>query len=505
MTLYPDLVPDLQYITAGAVDGARGAEFTVRQMCRRAFLSYRFHHRSDLKNLMTRALTDDTLPELTGIEQFRRALDPRDIDELFHRPLARLVIDRKPGSVLDYGCGSGRLTERLVSEGITATGYDPDAEVIERCRSYGGQVSYGTADLRDELIEKSARFDLVVCSRVLCTIEDPGEFDSVLRDLRRLVTGSGTVMVAVCNPFHLATESTELAEKHLHANADYRDTFSYRKSVAPNGNTRKEVHRSFALYRRAFTDAGLRIAEVVELDGTDTRSLLPASDHLVFTLSPLPEAGLCVSLLIKSCLMEWRTIERLVRHQVGQLEGPPRFTEKVIVVDPFEGPFSRQYDGPDPDAHRAAMERLLDDGVVDRVVYAPRDPAIIRDTYRRWFGVDSVETHSKNGQQLFATLFGFDSCTGDYVLQLDSDLLILRTDGDHDYLSDMVEVLQDDPGALFVPPSIYQSGPLPYTAEGPDGDWRVEVRGCLFDRRRLQSMLPVDNDGSIPVGGRIVR
>ena len=464
------------------------------QMCRRAFLSYRFHYRSDLKSLMTRALTDDTLPELTGIEHFRRALDPRGFDELFHRPLAQLVLDRGPGSVLDYGCGDGRLTERLASEVITVTGYDPDAEVIERCRSYGSQVRYGTAELRGELIEESARFDLVVCSRVLCTIEDPGEFDSVLRDLRRLVTDSGTVMVAVCNPFHLATVSTELAEKHLPANTGYRDTFSYRKSVAPNGNMRREVHRSFATYRRAITDAGLRIAEVVELDGTDTRSLQPASDHLVFTLNPLPESGPCVSLLIKTCLMEWRTIERLVRHQVGQLEGAARFTEKVIVVDPFEGPFSRQYDGPDPDVHRASMERLLEDGVVDRVVYAPRDPAVIRDTYRRWFGVDSVETHSENGQQLFATLFGFDACTGDYVLQLDSDLLISRTDGDHDYLGDMVEVLQDDPRALFVPLSIFRSGPLPYTPEGPDGDWRVEVRGCLFDRRRLHSVLPVANE-----------
>ena len=81
---------------------------------------------------------------------------------------------------------------------------------------------------------------------------------------------------------------------------------------------------------------------VLELEGTDTRSLRPGSDHLVFRLSPSPEHAPRVSLLIKTCLMEWRIIERLVRHQVGQLEGPVGFAEKIIVVDPSEGPFSRQ-------------------------------------------------------------------------------------------------------------------------------------------------------------------
>ena len=42
--------------------------------------------------------------------------------------------------------------------------------------------------------------------------------------------------------------------------------------------------------------------------------------------------------------MEWGIIERLVRHQVAQLEEPARFVEKVVVVDPSGGPFLRQYD-----------------------------------------------------------------------------------------------------------------------------------------------------------------
>ena len=468
-----------------------GYEF--EQMCRRAFLTYRFPFRSDLKRLMTRALTDSTLPELAGLDRFLEALDPRGLEELYHHPMVDLVAAQGPKAVLDYGCGKGELTEELARRGVRVTGYDPDPASIARCLQYGSQAAYGGRKLLETLSEEDARFDTAVCGRVLCTIADDSEFKNILASLRRLVADSGTVLVAVCNPFHLATVSTELGEKHLPDGYRYEETFVYDKTVAANGNRRSEVHRSFSTYRRAFSEAGFRTTGVTELDGMDTRALLPASDHLIFRLTPAPIYGPRVSLLIKTCLMEWRTIERLVRHQAGQLETPVRFVEKVVVVDTFEGPFARQYDQSDPDAHRAAMERLLSDGVVDRVVYAPTNPETVRSVYRKWFGQESVEAHSGNGQQLFATLFGFDSCSGDYVLQVDSDLLIARHDSAHNYLEEMTDVLRRDPKALFVPMSICRPDTVPYTTEGSNGDWRVEVRGCLFDRERLRSVLPVPN------------
>ena len=63
-------------------------EDDFEQMCRRAYLTYRFHYRSDLKRLMTRSLTDPAMPELTGFDLFLRALQPRGMNELFYRPMA---------------------------------------------------------------------------------------------------------------------------------------------------------------------------------------------------------------------------------------------------------------------------------------------------------------------------------------------------------------------------------------------------------------------------------
>ena len=458
-----DIVP------ASAVDFA--------QMCRRSFLSYRFHFRSDLKSLMTKARTERDMPELIGFEHFKHALDPRGLDELFYQPMTRLVLECRPGTVLDYGAGDGRLAERLSQEGVNVTAYDPVSEIIGECRKHGSPVEYGNRKLLHRLLEDRSRFDVLVCSRVLCTIADSVEFEDALMDLRRLVSKSGQVMVAVCNPFHIQVVSTELAVKQLPASFNYEDTFPYTKTVATLGNRRTEIHRSMSTYCRAFRSAGFSVDDVVELEGTDTRSLRPSSDHLVFRLSPISEHVPSVSLLVKTCQMEWRIIERLVRHQVRQLEGPVRFVENIIVVDTSGGPFSRQYEQPDPKAHRDVMDRLIEDGVVDRVVYAPEEPEIIRRTYEKWFGVASEEAQSVNGQQLFATLYGFDTCKGDYVLQLDSDMLISRKDSAHNYLAEMVEVFQRDPWALFVPLSICRPEKLPYTAGGPKGDWRVGGAG----------------------------
>ena len=469
----------LKFIDYGS-DIVSWDESEFEQMCRRAYLTYRFPFRSDLKHLMTESLTDASLPELTGLDQFRRAVNPRGLGELYYRPMADLVSAERPDSVLDYGCGDGRLGEELAVRGIHVTGYDPDSSMISKYMDRGRQATCGDRKLLERLLAESVKFDMVVCGRVLCTIADKAEFDAVLADLRHLVSDSGTVLVAVCNPFHLSAESTELWRKHLPAGFEYQDTFVYDKTVAASRNTRREVHRSDSTYRRAFINAGFHVDGVIELEGTDTGALLPSSDHLVFRLKPAPMDGPRVSLLVKTCVMEWRTIERQVRHLVEQLETPLQFAERLVVVDTYEGPFARQYDEPDPEAHRAAMEALLSDGVVDRVVYAPDGPAAIRAIYLKWFSAESVETHSANGQQLFATLYGFESCTGDHVLQVDSDLLVVRHDGGHDYLAEMVDVLSHGPeGTVRAPEHL------------PPGTGCLHPRGTQRRLARRGAGLPV--------------
>lgn len=466
------------------------------RMCQRAFLMYRFHGWSGLRQIMRRALRDDGLPHLTGFAHFQRMLEPADGKAQLDRLLLDMALAGEPATVFDYGCGKGKLAEVMATRGLQVTAYDIDAAAIRRCRSHGDSVRYLDADafsaLDDAQEQTPARFDAVVCSLVLCNIEAPGTFNAVLADLRKLVAERGRVIVAVCNPFYTFVGGGEFNRRHLPADAAYHSVFTYRKDMPATGRSRRDIHRPFHCYTRAFLRAGLMVEQVREMQGADAR-LWPASDFLVFDLRPAPVMRARVSLLIKTCCMEWRTIERLVRHKARQLAVPGGFLETLVIVDSRRDGFLRQYDDADPAAHQAAMRRLLDDGVVDKVIYAPEDAAAVAATYRRWFGADTAATHAANGQQLFATLYGFDACRGDYVLHMDSDILIGRPDPAHDYLADMIGVLEQNPRALFVSLPV-PGAAKPYRPADSDGQpWGVDPRCGLFDRRRLHAVRPLPN------------
>lgn len=463
------------------------AEFM--HMCRRAFLTWRFHFRSDLKHLMRTALTDYDLPELHGFEHFLAALDPQPGPKALNDALSEMAEQTEPPTAVDYGCGRGALARILASDGIRVTAFDPDPKAAARWDSESSVEFLGASNL-DTLLQRKHEFDLVLCNRVLCTIEDPGELRRVLQNLRCLVSDTGSVLISVCNPFDYCIERTEGHERTLPSNARYDEVFTYEECDPQSKVPLKETHRPVEVYRREFSRAGLAMIEPpAEIPCSDISNMRPASDYMVFRLKPVPNPH-DVSLMIKTCYMEWKTIERQIRHLVSQLEGPRAFAERVVVVDQRPDEFTRQYERPNPRAHREAMNRLLSDGVVDRVIYAPQDEATIRSLMRRWFDVDASASHTVRGQPAFATLWGFEQCKGKYILQLDSDLLIGRQDRTHDYLSDIVDVFEAHPNALFVSLTIFNQTAVPYT---PDYV-RVEVRGCMIERDRIQSVLPVPND-----------
>ncbi len=469
-------------------------------MCRRAFLAWRFHFRSDLKELMRSALTNhNNLPELSGFDHFLAALDPRNASEALDGVLTDMAKETGAESVLDYGCGRGRLARRLASEGFRVTGFDPDPAAAAAWDSQRTEVDFLDADGIHGLLKRERPFDLVVCSRVLCAIHHRQELDEALRNIRRLVAETGIALVAVCNPFSYRIERTEGHERIPNGDARYDSTFSCAERDPTSEEWLSEMHRPLEAYRRALLGAGLSIESVDEIPGSDTLNMRPGSDYMILRLRPVSEAP-GVSLLIKTCFMEWRTIERQVRHQVSQLEGPRGFAEKVVVVDQRVGDFTGQYEDADPVAHRHAMKRLLEDGVVDRVIYAPQDTKTIRAALKRWFGVDATASHTASGQPVFAALWGFEQCESEYVLQMDSDLLIGRADSEHDYVHDIQNLFEADPKALFVPLSIAGSSGGAYTFEGSGGDWRVEVRGCMLRKDRVESVLPIRNqviDGAL--------
>ena len=65
-----------------------------------------------------------------------------------------------PGSVLDAGCGTGRVARELAVRGIDVVGIDVDPSMIESARRRSPELEWHIVDLAD--VDLDRRFDVVV-------------------------------------------------------------------------------------------------------------------------------------------------------------------------------------------------------------------------------------------------------------------------------------------------------------------------------------------------------
>lgn len=274
--------------------------------------------------------------------------------------------------------------------------------------------------------------------------------------------------------------------------------------------------RGFVLAQFGWTDDELR-RRTKELRNETTLRSLPgfsefyasilhehASQQWMLGAIPQPpvvaEDPISVTLLIKACAMDAATLAVQVPHLVGQLEHPRRFVERVLALDPFEGPFTRQHCPGDWPALLEQAEQLRKASWLDRVLVAPGDPEAVRSLNTRWFNLPSPHTHCARGTPVAPQLWAFEQVKTDYVLQCDVDVLIGRRDLGHDYLAEMVQAVSQ-PGALGVAFNIAHhpdSAFRPYTA--PPGQFVPEVRCGLLDLQRVFACRPLPNSLD---GGRL--
>lgn len=469
-----------------------------RSMAERAWLTWRWPHRADLDELMRRALSDKSMPELDGFERFWLALndDRPSATRIVSGIVDPIVLESGAKSVLDFGCGKkARSARRLAEAGLRCVGYDPGAEMPSKWQALGAVPPGLLLTNSRAMAIETGPFDAVVSSLVICELGAGPEYEQVLSDLRAAVRANGVVVVTLCNPFSTFGGPTTLHRRRdLPAGAKYDHSFWYTEN-AETGKGRREFHRPLAEVERDLLRHGLRVERRLASETVDTDRFEPASDFLTLVCRPAEVAVSSppVSLLIKTCAMEADTIERQVTHLVRQLEGPRVFAERVLVIDSLRDGFVRQHSDADWDGVFNAAERLLEAGIIDRVLRAPEAGEDARRVMRDWFAVECERTHTTAGAPLVAPLWAMEQCVGEYVLQLDSDVLIHRVNGEDDYLGEMIAAIQTVPESITASLSVPQSTEEPFTPHRDGTPWRVEVRGSLFHRGRLLRARPFSN------------
>ena len=101
------------------------------------------------------------------------------------------MIRFQPKKILELGCGSGLLTEKLVRE-FSAKDYCA-IDIVEECRNYIGKISpdinFYHSDI--ETYEFQEKYDLIISNAVVQWIEDLPEF---IEKLKNCLTPNGVLL-----------------------------------------------------------------------------------------------------------------------------------------------------------------------------------------------------------------------------------------------------------------------------------------------------------------------
>ncbi|MEM7247733.1 MAG: class I SAM-dependent methyltransferase [Acidobacteriota bacterium] len=124
------------------------------------------------------------------------ATDFLAIDNLLRRALGRPLASFR--SVLDWGCGAGRMTRHLIKlVGSRVVAADIDSDNVSACQRYiGSPAEYCALDLLPPTNFEDGEFDLIIGVSVLTHLNEQAQF-AWLRELRRICKRGGVLVTSI--------------------------------------------------------------------------------------------------------------------------------------------------------------------------------------------------------------------------------------------------------------------------------------------------------------------
>lgn len=133
-----------------------------------------------------------------GYEKHRAGRDPGGYHDLLDRLESDMVRRYAAGGdVLEVGCGTGLVLERIARFARSARGIDISEGMLEKARSRGLDVQQGSAT---ELPFENDQFDLTCSFKVLAHIR---EIERALSEMARVTRPGGIVLAEFYNPHSL--------------------------------------------------------------------------------------------------------------------------------------------------------------------------------------------------------------------------------------------------------------------------------------------------------------
>lgn len=125
---------------------------------------------------------------------------PAHVVEHYLRKRTAFLLEQCPlGKGLDVGCGTGVLADRLAQRGLSMTGVDPSAGMLQVLREKRPRVEAVEAPAT-ALPFADGSFDLVMCVAVMHHVAEPEAVRQTLAEMVRVARPSGSVVVWDHNP-----------------------------------------------------------------------------------------------------------------------------------------------------------------------------------------------------------------------------------------------------------------------------------------------------------------
>jgi SAM-dependent methyltransferase len=127
---------------------------------------------------------------------------------------ANFVMRFSPGSVLDAGCGTGRVGRELYRRGVDVVGVDIDGEMLETARARCPSVSWIEGDI--SVIQLGRTFDIVLMAGNVINFVVPDSRRRAVENLTAHLRPAGQIIIGHsvvpdgCSPFLLASWAAEI-------------------------------------------------------------------------------------------------------------------------------------------------------------------------------------------------------------------------------------------------------------------------------------------------------
>lgn len=198
-------------------------------------------------------------------------------DASFERVLEPWILDKvtraSARSIIDVGCGTGRLTTKLRLHSGRAVGIDPSSVSINLARAHDEVTRFEVATA-EEWVQRNpgVRYDLAVANMVLM---DALNLEGIVSAMASLARDGGRVIATIAHPaFWPLYWDYARCEGFSYLNETVVET-PFRTRSKSYGLVATHVHRPLEAYLSSFRRHGMTLTAFEELRGPESLEVFP--------------------------------------------------------------------------------------------------------------------------------------------------------------------------------------------------------------------------------------